>query len=286
MNMRACSSSVLALAVAAAGLAFPSLADAGRLGKVTGGVNSQSSASRGGGSSGGGSTSSRPSGNTRPDRYQHDRYYHDRYRYYPGTFYGVYGYHVTCPTCPVVQRRPPSPPAPPRLDLFVGAQSVKESDGAIALSTRLSHRGIGFGISSLSFFERSEPAGAFRPSGQGDLPSAEWIRMDVFSLHVAGRLIDTGATELWLEGGLGGARSNQFETLLGTSAGAELEHRLGGDLALIGGARWLFLEHGIRARELRAGVRAAFVHVGYRRLEFVDAGPPLEGPEAGVAFRF
>jgi hypothetical protein len=284
VDMRA-SPSVLALAVAAAGLTFPSLADAGRLGKVTGGVKGQS-ASRGGGGSSGGSTT-RPQGPTRPhDRYRYDRYHYDRYHYYPGTWYGAYGYHVTCPTCPVVQRRPTSPPVPARFDLFVGAQSVKESDGAIALSTRLSHRGIGFGLASLSFFERSEPAGAFRPSGQGDVPGAEWIRMDVFSLHVTGRLIDTGATELWLEGGLGGARSNQFETLLGPTAGAELEHRLSGELALVAGARWLFLEHGIRARELRAGVRAAFVHVGYRRLEFVDAGPPLEGPEAGVAFRF
>jgi hypothetical protein len=88
-----------------------------------------------------------------------------------------------------------------------------------------------------------------------------------------------------MDGGLAASSSTEYETILGAVFGLRAEQRLGRDLALVGQGRAFELEADVSALEGWAGVRWRFLSAGYRALRF-NVGPPLHGPEAGVAFRF
>jgi hypothetical protein len=176
---------------------------------------------------------------------------------------------------PVAQ--PWEPPGPqPRVDLYLGVQDVRDSDGSVSLALRASHEWFGIGFAGTSYFEEV-PHG---PDGP------ESIRLDVWGLSGALRIVGGGAepTELWLSGGLAGASSSEFQ-IFGGVVGAELDHRLGGELGIGASARLYAWQDDVRATELGVAARASVLRIGYRVLAF-NVGPPLKGPELGIAVRF
>jgi hypothetical protein len=249
--------------IAAAALAVPATASAGNLGKVTKAVSKKSGSS--GGSSGGSSSGS----TSTPDRDHRQTHVDYDDNYYTCTHNcGTVTYGGTGHAGPRVLGKP-------EIDLGFALHSVDDSDGAAVVSLRVSHGGFGIGVDDISYFE--------------DLPLPDGttghIRMDLWTINMAGRIAYSDQTELWLTGGIAGARSTEFESLLGPVVGLAIDHHLGGAVSLQGSARLFFLEEDIDAREYRAGIKASVLTVGYRHLEF-NVGPPLQGPEVGVQLSF
>jgi hypothetical protein len=163
---------------------------------------------------------------------------------------------------------------PGRLDLYAGAHSVVGSDSAVVGELRASKDWIGLGVSGIRYVEHVE----------------EGKREDNVSLYltaftISGRVLALGPTELWLDGGMAVTGSSEYATILGTAWSVRGEHDITPDLGLRGQVRYYALEHDVTAWEGWAGVRAWFLQAGYRALQF-NVGPPLHGPEAGVALRF
>ncbi|HTE56906.1 MAG TPA: hypothetical protein VK698_38905 [Kofleriaceae bacterium] len=163
---------------------------------------------------------------------------------------------------------------PARLDLYIGGHSVVGSQGALVGDLRASKGWLGLSASGTSYFEDVE-------GKRGD----ETVRLDLMALAVNGRVIDAGPTEVWLDGGLAASSSTEYETILGGVVGLRAEHHLQPNLSLVAQGRVYRLEADVSAVEGWAGVRAWFLGAGYRVLRF-NVGPPLHGPEAGLAFSF
>jgi hypothetical protein len=163
---------------------------------------------------------------------------------------------------------------PLRLDLYLGGHSVVGSQGAVVGDIRLSQSWFGLSASGSGYFEELE-------GKRGD----ESIRMDMMAFALNLRLLGIGPTELWLDGGMGVARSSEFETIIGTVFGLYGEHRVLPQLAATARGRFFNLEYDVSAFEGFVGARAWIVSLGYRYLRF-NVGPPLHGPEAGLSLRF
>lgn len=181
------------------------------------------------------------------------------------------GYH--CATCPPYVGGPTwargsTPPA--RLSVSLGMQSVEGSDGAVSAAVRLRSGGLGLAIEGAQYFERGLA-----------LDGSELVRMDVWALSASGRVLRVGDGELWVEGGLGGAGSTEFERLMGLVIGGAFTHPLGDRMKLRGGARYYVLEQETQIGEAYADFGVWFLSVGYRALRF-NVGPPLHGPQVGV----
>jgi hypothetical protein len=164
---------------------------------------------------------------------------------------------------------------PPRLDLYVGGHAVAGSEGAVIGEIRASQGWFGLSASDTSYFEEVE----------GGKRGSDSVRLDLMAFALNVRAIAFGSTELWIDGGLGASSSSEYDTILGTVFGLRAEHRLDPNLALVGQGRFFSLEYDVSAFEGWAGVRAWFLSAGYRAVRF-NVGPPLHGPEAGIALRF
>lgn len=179
-----------------------------------------------------------------------------------------------CATCPPYVGGPAwahgPPVARPQLSVSVGMQSVEGSDGAVSGAIHLRSGGLGLALEGAQYFERGLA-----------LDGSDLIRMDVWSLNAAGRVLRIGAGELWVAGGVGGSGSTEFERLMGLVIGGELTHPIGGDMMLRGGARYYVLEQETQIAEAYAHFGVWFLSVGYRALRF-NVGPPLHGPQVGV----
>ena len=157
--------------------------------------------------------------------------------------------------------------------IYLGIHSVEGSNGAGVASLRSTFGDNGLELDDIRYFER--------------MTDGDYLSMDVWSMSLAHRAVGFGRgerTSLWLKGGLAGAHSDGLG-LFGAVVGAELAHNLGPSLGFETGARYFFYQDDIRAVELRAGVAASILRVSYRMLRF-DVGPPLRGPEIGVALSF
>jgi hypothetical protein len=157
--------------------------------------------------------------------------------------------------------------------LYLGIHSVEDSNGAGVVSLRSSFGASGIELDDIRYFER--------------MADGEYLSMDVWAIGFAHRAMSMGQddrTALWLKGGLAGARSEGL-ALLGAVVGAELAHNLSPALGVEASARYFLLQDDIRAIELRAGIAASVLRVSYRMMRF-DVGPPLRGPEVGVALSF
>lgn len=194
-----------------------------------------------------------------------------------GAWYGDYdGY---CPTCaPYVAASPVGGPSvrgpvePVHVSLSLGLQSVEGSDAAVSGAARLRLGGFALAVEGAQYFERVSGAG-------------ETITMDIWSMRMAGRVLRLGAGELWVEGGMAGTGSSEFERVTGTVIGASFVHAPGRDLALRGGARYYVFEHDLSATEAHADFGVSFLSVGYRVLAF-GVGPALHGPGLGLDVEF
>ena len=164
---------------------------------------------------------------------------------------------------------------PTRLDAYLGAHAVVGSDGAGVIDVRVHRDFIGLAVSGVSYFEQVA-------DDKGRMDS---VRLDMWAVSLAGRLARAGGTSAWIEGGLGATTSTEYDAIGGLQGGLRVQHEIRPDLELAARARFFGLEHDISAFEAWGGVRAWFLAVGYRSLQF-NFGPPLHGPEAGVALSF
>lgn len=164
---------------------------------------------------------------------------------------------------------------PTRFDAYLGAHAVVGSDGAGVLDLRLHRDFVGLSFSGTSYFEQVSDE-------KGRMDS---VRLDMWAASLAGRLARAGGTEVWIEGGVGATTSTEYEGIVGLQGGLRAQHELRPDLELFGRVRFYGLEHDVSAFEAWGGVRAWFLAAGYRSLQF-NFGPPLHGPEAGVALSF
>jgi hypothetical protein len=161
------------------------------------------------------------------------------------------------------------------VSLYAALHAVEASDGATIVTLRASYADLGIEIADTGYYERDER-----------YPSS-YLTMDVWRLGFAYRALAPGPddrTALWLSGGLAGVKSAGLE-LLGGVVGAELAHNFTSSLGAECSARLFAFQDHIRALELRAGVAASVIRLSYRLLQF-DVGPPLRGPEVGVALSF
>lgn len=163
---------------------------------------------------------------------------------------------------------------PGRLDLYLGGHAVIDSQGAVVGDIRLSKAWLGISASGTGYYERIEGK-----------RGSDSVRMDMMAVALNLRLLAMGPTELWLDGGMGASSSSEFETILGTMFGLYGEHQILPDIAATARGRFFNLEYDVSAFEGFVGARAWLLSLGYRYLRF-NVGPPLHGPEAGLAFRF
>ena len=187
-----------------------------------------------------------------------------------GGYYASGGYSTvgaTGPSQPILT-------GPGRLDLYLGAHSVIDSDGALVGELRASKDWIGLAVSGIRYVEHVE-----------DGKREDDVTLHLAAFTISGRVFRHATTELWLDGGLATSGSSEYDTILGTAWSLRAEHGLNPDLGLRGQVRYYALEHDVSAWEGWAGVRAWFLQAGYRALQF-NVGPPLHGPEAGLSLRF
>ncbi len=164
---------------------------------------------------------------------------------------------------------------PTHLDAYLGAHAVVGSDGAAAVDLRLHRDFLGLSFSGTSYFEQVS-------DDKGRMDS---VRLDVWAFSLAGRLARAGGTELWIEGGMAASTSTEYDGIAGLQGGLRVQHQIRPELELFGRVRYVGLQHDVSAFEAWGGVRAWFLAAGYRTMQF-NVGPPLHGPEAGIALSF
>jgi hypothetical protein len=166
---------------------------------------------------------------------------------------------------------PPGPPGDVQTEVYAGAQSVEGSDGALTLEMRASWKDFGLGVRGTSFYER--------------VGHDEYIHLDVWWIGGAWRLEHDDRLSAWVDVGLTGLNNNDELTMTGLALGARLHRELDGEFALVAGARRSWFEDDVSSTELMVGLQVAVLQVSYRLTDFSE-GPPLHGPEVGIALRF
>ncbi len=166
----------------------------------------------------------------------------------------------------------------PDFDLRVSAQKVRDSDGSFHIDTAVSAGPVGLYSAFDYYFEHIE-------SGPKMAPMSDDVRVNLFEVSGFARFVQTDVVSADLRLGFAAAASSHFDTLPGGVAGVRLLARANDKLALSAEARVMRYSHEISAMEAMAGAQVSTFWLGYRALKF-DVGPVLEGPEAGVHFRF
>lgn len=159
------------------------------------------------------------------------------------------------------------------VDAYVGLQSVTDSNGSLSAEIRATHANFGIGVHDTSFFEDPGP-GAMQET-----------TLDLWAIAGHVRLANDGPTQMWAEAGLAGVKASPDLSFFGAEAGLMVQHHLVAALGLTAGARYYVLEHDVRATEVQAGIHVSILRISYRIVDF-NVGPPLRGPEIGVAVRF
>jgi hypothetical protein len=166
--------------------------------------------------------------------------------------------------------------APVTVELYVGAQKVVDSDGSLSVDVALVDRWIRLAASVTEYVERGEAAGPM-------------VRVTMPSLTIGARVIDGDRTRLYAEAGWALATTandaGMDTTIAGVEGGVRLEQLLGRSVALLADARLMAFQADVAAREARIGAQFRYVRASFRVLD-LDVGPPLYGPELGVAATF
>jgi len=174
---------------------------------------------------------------------------------------------------PVYDRSPLPPRGHFRAYLYLGGQSPSHSDGAMTVEARTTYKSLGLGVRATSYFEQLDPK----------LNTYE--HLDVWSLVLLWRTDDVERFNVWLEVGVTGVNDQRGQNTGGLTAGLSWRRPLLGEVSMVGGARLSLFERGVTAGELHAGVKLAILQIAYRIVD-LDLGPPLSGPEVGVALTF
>lgn len=242
----------------------------GRLSKV--GKSLRSSSGSGTRSSSGGTSVSGGSRGSSTSRSDSSSVYgrEGLYRRYPRTYdlsFGALFGGVPRPTV-----------TPLNADFYAGAQKLVESDRAMTGEARLRAGDVGIGGRFTQFQEPNSDPRMTTP-----------LRLNLWQATVSYRFRPTGSFEIEPEFGVAGLKfwgdGLMPLTEQGPTGGISLRARIAEHTALVGGPRFYgFADAGV-AIEARVGVAVGPVQVSYRYLKF-DESPALEGPEAGLGFRF
>lgn len=162
----------------------------------------------------------------------------------------------------------PGPLPPMRVDGALAVAAMTGSGPAVTgrFALRLGAVAVGGGVSS--FFEQD---------------GSETTRLDLWRVGGGLRIFDFAETELWVEGAFAGVHTQPELSLLGGYVGGRIEHHATPKLTLAATLGTVALQHDVDALEISASVRMYVFTVGYRVLDF-NVGPPLHGPEVGIAF--
>jgi len=181
---------------------------------------------------------------------------------------------------------PLQPGSKPRFDLYLGLQSVADSDYSGSFHARGRVGWFGFEGGLTSFFERTA-----KPGSNDD---TELLRLHLWHMssivRIAGPDEDgppgdrPSGPELTAAIGLAGMSSVDLNLLalrLGLDARIPINERVG----IFGSAAMYTFEDEVSAREGRVGVNISMVQLSYRVTNF-NTGPALHGPEIGAQWRF
>jgi hypothetical protein len=153
---------------------------------------------------------------------------------------------------------------------YAGAQSVQDSDGSYSLELRVMYDDFGIGVRNTSFFEREMDG---------------YVHLDLRAVTGFYRAYRSGRTAVFLGAGLGNFTTVGGVGQTGLSVGLRAAHGLGGALAVDAEGNSFWFRDDIRANEARVGFQASVLRFSYRIIDF-NVGPPLRGPEVGLAFNF
>jgi hypothetical protein len=175
------------------------------------------------------------------------------------------------PTATLGYGPPPQPPGPMESELYAGVQSVEGSDGSVTLEMRSSWKDFGIGVRGSSWYEQTG--------------REQYVHLDLWSIGGQWRVDHEGKLSVWAEIGFAGINNNDDVSLSGLTAGLHMTRKLDGQLSISAAARRFFLQHDIAANEVHVGLHLAILELSYRVMDF-NVGPPLHGPEVGLAFMF
>jgi hypothetical protein len=161
-----------------------------------------------------------------------------------------------------------------KVELYVGAQKIYESDGAYNAELVVRDGRFRLAGAITHFFE---------PRGDGN----GHLTMTMPSVTGGLRIDDGGATKVWLEAGVVGAVTRNDpvmdSSITGVIGGVRLEHRLARKTSALLDAQRMYFGDDIRATAIRAGVRFGVLQASFRVVDF-NVGPALFGPELGLRF--
>ncbi len=164
-------------------------------------------------------------------------------------------------------------PSRARLEGYVGAQKVLDSDGAFSAEVAVTDWRLRVIAGVSQYFET--------------LPGGDRLTMTTPSLLLGVRIDDLGTTRVILEGGVVHVSTQddpmEDSSFTGAIAGLTVEHPLSTQLSLVGNVHNLWFDDDVRARAARIGIRYGRVQASVRVLDF-NVGPALWGPEVGVRF--
>ena len=160
------------------------------------------------------------------------------------------------------------------LSLALDVQSVVDSDGSFAGGVGLRIGRIGVDLAGRHYFES-----VMTQDG------TESVHMNVWHLTGAAHITGSARTRVWLHGGVAGVSSSAFDSELGATVGASINHQMSPSLKFTTDARYYWLADYLRASEAQVAVEVSILRLGYRAFLF-SVGPPLHGPEAGMRLRF
>ncbi|MBA3820856.1 MAG: hypothetical protein H0X17_18350 [Deltaproteobacteria bacterium] len=160
-----------------------------------------------------------------------------------------------------------------RLEGYVGAQKVLDSDGAFSAEVAVTDWRLRAIAGVSQYFET--------------IPGGDRLTMTMPSLMLGVRIDDLGSTRVILEGGVVHISTQddpmEDSSFTGAIAGLTVEHPLSKQLSLFGNVHNLWFDDDVRARAGRVGVGYGHVQAAVRVLDF-NVGPALWGPALGVRF--
>jgi hypothetical protein len=235
----------------------------GRLGAVSSGL--ATAAATGGGGGGGGGVVVDP-GNVGT---YYDRY--NRYDAYSGAYGGEPVYVTGAGGASAAGSSRTSNPV--RVDFYVGAQKVYESDGSFSAELAFNEGRFRLGGAVSRYYERQQGQDA--------------LTFTVPSLYIGFRVDDGGPTRVYVEAGAAGARTNNDpvmdSSVSGFLGGVRVEHAVSPRVSVLGDAQAMVFEQDVKATAARLGVRYGHFQATVRYLD-LNVGPALFGPEVGIRF--
>lgn len=160
-----------------------------------------------------------------------------------------------------------------RLEVYLGAQKVVDSDGSWTAEVALRDGLFRLGGQLTRYYERQ--------------PDDSRIKVTLPSLIGGVRIDDRGPTQAFLEFGLVGVRTQgdpeMDSSVAGAVGGVRVEHRLTRHSMLTAEIHEMIFEDDIRAHSARVGLRSGPIQASFRILDF-NVGPALYGPELGLRF--